>query len=567
MAGFEELHYHVADEDPAKRDVGARAPTLRGAVPGEAAGASISFNSDEDAARFYVDAFLRGDDRPAMRGVLAPEQPQKVPDLNLIDARESPLTNTRVVRFSQTREAIPIFGGQAVVELTPERDVVSLRCSFGDVRDVPTTPSLTPAEAVERVADFAGPELDAADLPAPALRFFHDSERDSWSLAWLVRDVPAAPPEVSAAPLPTHGLGSSPRDESRVDYLIDAHYGTVLFYYSAAPTIDVPTLCRGTGEDGVVSEFWGRLEQDRYEMADPLRNTRTFDLGYQDLRSTPLPSLPIAQSSNDWGSTNKAAVSAHVNAMRVHDFYKSVLQRNGIDDGGMDLISVVNSTYGQPGAPPVWANAVWHNGKMWYGQTGADQGSLVSMSRFLDVIAHELTHGVIDFSSQLVYKDESGALNESFCDIFGVIVKNWYFAPVRADVATWDWELGSGFRGNGKPLRDLSDPTRTDDPDHYEARYVGTWDYGGVHTNSNIHNKAAYNLLTATDEAGKRAFSVDEAVVLYYLCMVRLYSLATFQEALRVLTDVAKTYFAGNPALRDRKVAAITSAYAAVGIT
>jgi bacillolysin len=383
--------------------------------------------------------------------------------------------------------------------------------------------------------------------------------------------VPAAPPEVREEPLPTHGLGPSPRDDSHVDYLVDAHYGTVLFYYSAAPTIDVPAKCRGVDEGGQVQEFWGRQDKEagQFEMSDPLRHIRTFDLGYHDMYTTPLPRLPIARESNDWGPANKAAVSAHVNAMRVHDFYKSVLQRNGIDDSGMDLVSIVNSTYGEPAEPQIWRNAVWYDGKMWYGQTrgSANGGSLVSMSRFLDIIAHELTHGVIDHSSGLKYKDESGALNESFCDIFGVFVKNWYGAPNRDDVATWDREIGSGFKGEGEPLRDLRDPTRTNDPDHYDDRYVGTWDYGGVHTNSNIHNKAAYNLLTATEAEGTPALTVTDAAVLYYLCMVRLTPLATFHEALAVLTDIAKTYFAGDPEVRDRKVAAITNAYAGVGIT
>jgi len=303
-------------------------------------------------------------------------------------------------------------------------------------------------------------------------------------------------------------------------------------------------------------------------MSDPMRHIRTFDLGYQDMNKTPIPQLPIAQTSNDWGTTNKAAVSAHVNAMRVHVFYKSVLERNGIDDAGMDLVSIVNSTYGKPAEPQVWRNAVWYDGKMWYGQTrdGENGGSLVSMSRFLDVIAHELTHGVIDHSSQLKYKDESGALNESFCDIFGVLVKNWYGAPGRDDVATWDWEIGSGFMGEGQPLRDLSDPSRTNDPSHYDERYRGPSDYGGVHTNSNIHNKAAYNVLTAKEATGTPALTVTEAAVLYYLCMVRLTPLATFHEALDVLQDTAKTYFSGDPEVCDRKVAAIATAYEAVGI-
>jgi bacillolysin len=226
---------------------------------------------------------------------------------------------------------------------------------------------------------------------------------------------------------------------------------------------------------------------------------------------------------------------------------------------------VVNVTYGAAPGSRVWRNAVWHNGRMWYGQNAASDG-FVSLSRELDIIAHELTHGVIDHSSQLVYQNESGALNESFCDIVGVIVKNWYGAPDREDVTTWNWEIGSDFRGPGKPLRDLQDPTRTGMPDHYSNRVTGPADYGGVHTNSNIHNKAAYNVLNATDDVGERVLPVRDAATLYYLSLVRLSPRATFREARQLLCDVAKTYYAGDPALRDRKISVIQSAYAAVGI-
>ena len=94
---------------------------------------------------------------------------------------------------------------------------------------------------------------------------------------------------------PTHGLDPSPRDESRVDYLVDAHDGTIVFYYSAQPTLAVstrpmPTLCRGVDEDGNALEFYGCLKGSAFEMTDPLRNTKTYDLTFQDLRRAPFPS-------------------------------------------------------------------------------------------------------------------------------------------------------------------------------------------------------------------------------------------------------------------------------------
>ncbi len=190
-----------------------------------------------------------------------------------------------------------------------------------------------------------------------------------------------------------------------------------------------------------------------------------------------------------------------------------------------------------------------------------------SFSRFLDVIAHELTHGVTEYTSSLVYQDQSGALNESFSDIFGVIIKNWYLVGPDSDVGSWNWEIGSGLGNGGLPLRDLSNPTRTGDPDHMDQYLVTTQDSGGVHTNSGIPNKAAYNLLTATDDQGQRVFPARDVAILYYLTLSRLNPLATFQKTLQVLLDVAETLYAGDPAERDAKRAHIRQAYEKVGIT
>jgi bacillolysin len=558
---LDRFRYYAADEgeglDPAA--------ALRGAVPPELEHvAATPFNSDEAAARFYLDALLAPDDRPAMRGVVAPERTERVPDLGVIKVGDSPATKTRLVSFGQTHEDIPVFGARAVVELTADRELVAAEGELGDVSGISPEPRLSQHEALARVERLTGAQL--ADEPVKSqLTWFRRADDETWHLAWLLYDLPAEPPEIEPGGVAhDHGLGPSPRDECRVNYLVDAHNGEVLYYFSARPTLTVPARCRGIDEDGGAQQFWGNEVDEGYEMFDPLRRTRTFDLSYEDLERATAPSSALASDASDWGESNPGAVSAHVNAMRVHDFYKSVLQRNGIDDAGMDLESIVHCTYrSQPGSQ-VWANAVWHDGRMWYGQQPVN-GRLVSMSRHLDIIAHELTHGVIDHSSQLVYRDESGALNESFADIFGVIIRNWYLAADRSDVGTWSWEIGSGFRPGGGPLRDLSDPTRTGDPDRYEARYQGASDYGGVHTNSNIHNKVAYHLLTMKED-DERHFPVEDAAVLLYLCMVRISAIATFDDALQTLIGIAKTYYGGESEVRGRKVAAIVEAYARVGI-
>jgi Zn-dependent metalloprotease len=567
MSGrFERLHFHAGEEavEPA------RSPAAFRGVRGDAAAeAELGFRSDEAAARFYLDQIMVRDERPRMRSLSSPDRPERVPDLRLTKRSATPL-NTQLLAFDQTHESIPVFGSKAVVELTTERHLVSADASLGYVQNVSSQPSLDPDEALRKVREHTGANLDASALEQPDLNFFQDpGENDDskgWHLVWLYRNVPAAP--AGTAVREGHGLAPSIRSaRPRYNYLVDAHDGAIVYQYSATPTLAVPTRLTGVDENEAAQEFYGSRTELGFEFRDPLHDLVSYDLAFGDLDTVPVPSVPLTTESASFEAAHRAAVSAHVNAKRVQDFYKTVLGRDGINDAGMELVSVVNCTYpdGQP--PPEWKNAVWWESKMWYGQI-TEGGRLVSLARYLDVIAHELTHGVTEFSSNLVYRDQSGALNESFSDILGIIIKNWWEAPDRDDVGTWDWELGPGLSGNG-PLRDLSDPGRTGDPDHMDAYDHDPMDldHGGVHSNSNIHNKCAYLLLTATDQDGGREFSVQDAAVLFYLTLARLAPTASFADSLQAMVDVAMTMYSGDGADRDRKVQAIRNAFQSVGIT
>ncbi len=179
---------------------------------------------------------------------------------------------------------------------------------------------------------------------------------------------------------------------------------------------------------------------------------------------------------------DKAAVDAHVNAGKVYDYYKKTFNRNSFDDKGAKLISTVH-------VGESWNNAAWNGVQMMYGD--GDGKTFIPLSAGLDVIGHELTHAVTEHTANLVYKNEPGALNESLSDIMGVMVEKK------------SWDLGADIYTPGKPgdaLRSLKDPASIPNPlkpgegypDHYNKRYTGTADNGGVHINSSINNKAAY---------------------------------------------------------------------------
>ncbi|HEX8231256.1 MAG TPA: M4 family metallopeptidase [Chloroflexia bacterium] len=562
-AGFRNVSYSAAEGTLNDGLENNEVATFRSSAP---------FEDDETAARFFLGQVLGLSQLESIRSLTAPADPRVVPELRLQSVRESPLTSTRTVFFEQTQARIPVFGSQVVVELDQGRSLMGVDAELAELEEILPIAKLSPSQALGKIARLAGvakKKLQA--VQAPLLTYFYNERAGTWHLAYFFQQVPATPKgyleEVVGDDYRGHGLSNFPRLALiEMNYLVDAHDGKVLFFYSANPMLDVPVKCQGIDEEGQTREFWGRPTEAGFEMYDPLRNIRTYDLGLHDFQATPLPSGPVSNSMSDWADTNRAAVSAHINAMRVLDFFKGELKRDGIDGKGMELISIVNVTSPADETPPAWNNAVWWQNRMWYGQAADGGGQLRSYSRFLDVIAHELTHGVTKYTSNLVYKDQPGALNESFSDIFGVIIKNWYLGGPDSARGTWNWELGEGLRGDGLPLRDLSDPNRTRDPSHMRDYIQTVSDNGGVHTNSNIHNKAAYNVLTASDQNGQPVFPVREVAILYYLTLTRLPAVADFAKVRQSLIEVANIFYLGDRSERERKVAAIRRAYTAVGI-
>jgi Zn-dependent metalloprotease len=179
------------------------------------------------------------------------------------------------------------------------------------------------------------------------------------------------------------------------------------------------------------------------------------------------------------------AVDAHYYAGIVYDYYKDKLQRNSIDGKGMSIISVVNA-----GAID---NAAWDGYEMLYGDGTSTFGCL---SCSLDIVAHELTHGVTQYTADLEYIGQSGALNESMSDIMAAVID--------AD----DWTIGeeTGVTEATYVLRDLRNPSRglTPQPSHMND-YVNLpldheHDNGGIHTNSGIPNHAAYLIGTGIEQ-------------------------------------------------------------------
>ncbi|KAA9161646.1 M4 family metallopeptidase [Amycolatopsis acidicola] len=188
-----------------------------------------------------------------------------------------------------------------------------------------------------------------------------------------------------------------------------------------------------------------------------------------------------------------AVNEAFDNADRTHDFYREIFARESVDAKGMELISSVH--FGT-----AFDNAFWNGLQMVYGDGSGRVLAVGSLTKDLAVVAHEITHGVVQFTAGLRYQDQSGALNEHMADAFGSMCKQ-YAAGQTADEA--DWLVGAGVLGSalhGKALRSMKEPGTAydmdDQPAHMKDYDHTARDNGGVHINSGIPNKAFYLVAT-----------------------------------------------------------------------
>ena len=265
-----------------------------------------------------------------------------------------------------------------------------------------------------------------------------------------------------------------------------------------------------------------------------------------------LPGAPLR------GRADAAAKEAQDGAAQAYDFYRQVYKRDSVDGRGMPLQSTVH--YGTH-----FDNAQWNGRQMLYGD--GDGKLFARFTKSLDVIAHELTHGVTQYSAGLAYAGESGALNEHFSDVFGSLVKQY---TLKQTAARADWLLGAGLLGrrvNGVAVRSMKAPgTAYDDkllgkdpqPAHMREFRRMHDDNGGVHVNSGIPNHAFY--LAATAMGGK-AWEVAGRIW-YATLTTRLAARATFRDCARATLDVAAKLY--GPRSEPRR--AVEEAWRSVGI-
>jgi Zn-dependent metalloprotease len=245
--------------------------------------------------------------------------------------------------------------------------------------------------------------------------------------------------------------------------------------------------------------------------------------------------------SNPTESRDLEVTEAFKGLLATYAFYWDIFKRNSIDNHGLPLIGNVHYSNR-------YDNAFWDGQQMVFGDGDGDIFERFTIS--LDIIGHELTHGVTGDTANLDYQAQSGSLNESVSDVFGSMVKQY---AAKQTAANADWLIGAGILKahiKGKALRSMKDPgTAYDDPDTLGkdpqpgtmAGYVDTiQDNGGVHTNSGIPNHAFFLAATALG-----INSWDKAGPIWYATLLdqALRPTANFADFAKITVDNARRLF------------------------
>lgn len=320
-----------------------------------------------------------------------------------------------------------------------------------------------------------------------------------------------------------HRLTAAAPDGPRVCF-VDAHTGAMVWESSAIRTssdqlpCNTCTVGQGRGVKGDAKKISVRSMGGGFRTVDLLRPSQiiTYDMngdwerlfaflnGAETLRASDIGH----DTDNNWN--DGAVVDGHVGAGWTYDYLYARFGRRGLDDRNGPITSVVHPvrrsdlfTVPDEIFRLFYLNAFYcgecgPNGVVVYGEGLPTDHVLTSTGQTvdffagaLDIVSHELAHGVIDSTSHLIYQNESGALNEAFSDIIGVSAEFFMAESGRHDPEQADYILGEDvFKPNG--IRSIADPLSFGDPDHYSIRFLGSSDNGGVHTNSLIASHAFY---------------------------------------------------------------------------
>jgi len=427
----------------------------------------------------------------------APEFGIQNPERDLSEMKKNRSSDGRVtVRYQQTYQGVPVMGGELIVNTNEDGDLYSMSGEVSPDLSLQTQPTIDSAQAVDAVLQAMAKwyQASAEDFVAtePELWVFDESLlKQSDRPAELVWRLEATAKDNA---LPVRELA-----------LVNAEKGNISLHFN-----QIDTAWHATGKiSGTGGSMTAALTPATPAvLGSPLVDTHTANHG------TSLPGLLLCNETQPTctGGINTHADKAHLYALGTYDLYATQHLRDSIDNAGMTIVSTVRYRNN-------YANAFWSGSQMVYGDA-------YGFPLADDVVAHELTHGVTQYESNLFYFYQSGAINESFSDLWGE-----YYDQTNGqgnDAAGVKWLVGENITGLGA-IRSMKNPPQFGDPDKMTSPYYVTnvpysYDYywapdsGGVHSNSGVNNKAVFLMVDGGAFNGKTvaALGWEKVGAIYY---------------------------------------------------
>jgi bacillolysin len=497
--------------------------------------------------------------------------------LRLASTRDDTLLAGRThERFAQYYQGVRVFGAQLVRQVNHGQAVSVFGTYHPDIA-LDTRASLSEDDALARARDLTNGGVPLAGV-APELIVLPQQE-GGYALTWYVRVLTR---------------------QDLVALFIDAKTGAEAFRYSDLQTD--AAVGTSLGVLGDKKKITTNRANGVYYADDKLRppSLITYDLHGNVSRTfdvldglSGLGQADIAMSTNNtW--TDGADGDAHVYMGYTYDYYFKRFGRRGLDNGNRSMLAIVHpvnrSDISTASADTIdfYLNAFWCGGcgpggagMVMYGEglpvgyyLGGSGQYVNYFAAGLDVVSHELSHAVTQYTSGLIYMNESGALNEAFSDIMGTNVK-FFFDPPGSGQQQADYVLGKEVfvphqPGSRAGLRSLADPQSLGNPDHYSKRFTGKADNGGVHVNCTIPDHVFYlaieggtNRTSGRTVQGVGAANRDQIEKVFYRGFTSLLPPdASFAVARRATVQAAMDLYGGDSAA----FRAVNQAWDAVGV-
>jgi len=390
------------------------------------------------------------------------------------------------IKFQQKYNGIKIYGSEFLIHLNANGEGVLFNGSYTIVNDkIEVVPTLTIDNAINNLKNDLSKKTELVELNAFELKLIGGTV--STIDTFIYKNKLA------------YNIIYYPNIIDRYEYFIDAKDGTILFSQNTSCKVEIPKVATSIDLNGISQKINVSQNGALYSLKDiskPMYNSTSGDgfIETFDNSNTYGKNRRISEISNTTNTWSQTQTSAQYNLSANYDFYKNVHNRNSIDGQGGNIYALINYIEDSTGLP--YVNASWNGKAMLFGNGDI---TLKPLAGALDIAGHEMTHGVVSNSAKLIYNSQSGALNESFADIFGAMVDstNWtigemivnksYFPSGAMRSIIDPHNGGQSINNAGWQPRHMNEYVSGAILDKFDER-----DYEGVHINSGIPNYAFF---------------------------------------------------------------------------